>query len=137
LLQNLDIDQNLMYIISKYKEESEDNEELADYLDRIRFALELGKENTEGKSKTLRDFNKYNNKRLLLDKNINQRIDTLNDLLPTLTPNSTCSEFYLKQRKILKESGNLSNAEKKSKLTENSVSCPTDDDEGEYYYFYW
>ncbi|KAH8266070.1 hypothetical protein KR038_001863, partial [Drosophila bunnanda] len=124
-------------ILRIYEPDCQGNPELSSYLDRIRFALKLGDEYSELKTEALTNFKVYNALRSLLDQRVTERINTLNDLLPTLIPNSKCSRFYLLQRKTLKEIGKLSNADKQARLTENSVVCPTAannyNDESDYY----
>ncbi|KAH8342442.1 hypothetical protein KR059_007942, partial [Drosophila kikkawai] len=133
-----DIDQLLKDILSTYEPDCQGNAELISELDKIRFVLKLGDEFKGLKIKVLTDFKVYNALRLALEQRIRERIDALNDLLPTLLPNSKCSRFYLKQRKVLKEIGKLSNVEKLAKLLENSAICPTsvlDYSDEDYYYF--
>ncbi|KAH8380885.1 hypothetical protein KR200_008961 [Drosophila serrata] len=126
-------------ILRKYEADCQGNPELSSQLDKIRTALKLGDEYVGIKTEALTNFKVYNAIRMLLNQRIKERIDKLNDLLPSLKPKSRCSRFYLTQRTNLKEIEKLSNEEKQARLTQNSVACPTAsydyNDESDYYIY--
>ncbi|KAH8296665.1 hypothetical protein KR054_009654, partial [Drosophila jambulina] len=128
-----DVDQKLKDLLNKYKANGQVNAELANLLDHAELALKLDDKFSAEKIVALTKMQEYDKADTILKKKIAERIDKINDLLPTLTPNSSCSKFYLKQRSILKGIEKLSHAEQEARLTENSVECTTDDDADDYW----
>ncbi|XP_017071260.1 uncharacterized protein LOC108107940 [Drosophila eugracilis] len=118
-----EITDQLQQIISKYQSECNDNSELAKQVDSLRAIAKLDKNSLVAKLNAKNAFQTFNEQRLSLEKQINDRIEAINDILPTLEPNSSCSRFYLKQREDLKKAKSLSNESKSKTLLANSSSC--------------
>ncbi|KQS43510.1 uncharacterized protein LOC26526519 [Drosophila erecta] len=131
------ITNDLQNILSKYERECMGNSEFTENIDLVRKAAKWSKERLEDKLDARKDFNIYNEKRISLEQQIDERIEALNNILPTQQPNSRCSKFYLKQRETLKNSKQLSNKGKISALHNNTEICKSkDNDDYDYYYDY-
>ncbi|XP_037718587.1 uncharacterized protein LOC119552814 isoform X2 [Drosophila subpulchrella] len=126
---------DLKDIVSKYERECIGNPEFSANLDKIRKAINWNNGTLQQKYELQFEFNNYNKLRIDLDKKIDIAIEELNDVLPTLQPNSSCSKLLLKQRKALQKAKQLSNEGKLDSLRENSKQCvDTDNDSSEYDY---
>lgn len=82
-----------------------------------------------------RDFDVYNEQRILIERQIDERIEALNNILPTQEPNSYCSEFYLKQREALRNAKSLSNQDKSNTLLINKAICTIKDNYDDYFLY--
>ncbi|XP_044778927.1 uncharacterized protein LOC27207649 isoform X3 [Drosophila simulans] len=117
------ITDDLENILTKYERECMGNSEFTRNLDLIRKAVKLDKSRLLDKIEARIEFNKYNEQRILIERQIDERIEALNNILPTQEPNSYCSEFYLKQREDLRKAKSLSNLEKLNTLLINKAIC--------------
>ncbi|XP_017009856.2 uncharacterized protein [Drosophila takahashii] len=126
----------LQNILNKYERECIGNSEFSSKLDAIRSVIKLDQSRLKDKILAEQDFKVYNQQRIDLEKQINDRIDELNNILPKLDPNSSCSQFHLKQRDALKKAKELSNIKKQDALRENSKLCSSDTDYDPFYYIY-
>ncbi|XP_039486164.1 uncharacterized protein LOC120448292 [Drosophila santomea] len=126
---------DLENILTKYERECMGNSEFTENLDLIRKAVKWNKDQLEAKINAKINFNTYNGQRISLEKQIDQRIEALNNILPTQEPNSRCSKFYLKQRETLKNAKTLSNEGKSSALLQSKEICKTNDYNYDDYYY--
>ncbi|XP_032573615.1 uncharacterized protein LOC116800943 [Drosophila sechellia] len=117
------ITNDLENIVTKYERECMGNSEFTRNLDLIRKAVKLDKSRLLDKVEARIEFNKYNEQRILIERQIDECIEALNNILPTQEPNSYCSEFYLKQREDLRKAKSLSNLEKSNTLLINKAIC--------------
>ncbi|KAH8349995.1 hypothetical protein KR084_011022, partial [Drosophila pseudotakahashii] len=120
--------EELQDILNRYERECIGNSEFASKLDIIRKVVKLDQSRLKDKILAEQDFKVYNQQRIDLERKITDRIEELNTILPTLDPNSSCSQFHLKQRDALKKAKELSNDKKQDALRENSKLCPSDTD---------
>ncbi|XP_016966132.1 uncharacterized protein LOC108035176 [Drosophila biarmipes] len=114
------ITSDLKEILSKYERECMGNTEFSESLDKVRKAIEGS---LEEKLEAKIEFKTYNKQRIDLEKSIDDAIEALNNVLPTLQPNSKCSNLFLKQREALKKAKQLSNSGKSKSLKENTKEC--------------
>ncbi|XP_033157858.1 uncharacterized protein LOC117139567 [Drosophila mauritiana] len=130
------ITDELENILTRYERECMGNSEFTRNLDLIRKAVKMDKSRLLDKIEARTEFNKYNEQRILIERQIDERIEALNNILPTQEPNSYCSEFYLKQREDLRKAKSLSNLEKLNTLLINKAICTIRDnyDDNDYLY---
>jgi len=134
-LEEEKLTKDLEDILSKYERECIGNPEFSANLDKVRKAIKWNNGTLQQKYELKFEFDNYNKLRIDLEKKIDIAIETLNEVLPTLEPNSYCSKKLLKQREALKKAKQLSNEGKIDSLTENSKECDnTDDDSFDYNY---
>ncbi|XP_043649371.1 uncharacterized protein LOC122617540 [Drosophila teissieri] len=126
---------DLQSILTKYERECMGNSEFTENLDLIRKAVKWNKDQLQAKIAAQVNFNNYNERRISLEKQIDQRIEALNNILPTQEPNSRCSKFYLKQREALKNAKTLSNAGKESAIAASKEICKSNDYNDDYDYY--
>ncbi|KAH8261959.1 hypothetical protein KR026_007979 [Drosophila bipectinata] len=113
--------------LAQYDRQCSGNSELSSWLERIRRASKMSKNQLAEKIQVRIGFETYNERRLSLEADIDDRIEDLDSLIPQQEPNSKCSLFYQRQRTLLKKAKSLTNEKKAQKLKENSVSCPFED----------
>ncbi|KAH8293320.1 hypothetical protein KR018_001070 [Drosophila ironensis] len=117
---------SLVRYLEKYEKHLITNSELAIWIEKVRRASKLPMDKLAEKIATRLDFERYNDRRLELELEIDDRIEDLDLLIPQQVPKSRCSVYYLRQRSNLKKAKCLSNEKKVIKLRENSLSCPYD-----------
>ncbi|XP_016968941.1 uncharacterized protein LOC108037020 [Drosophila rhopaloa] len=127
--------ENLQWILSKYSQQCNNNVELSLWLDQVKEALKFDSSPTSINMKisVYSKFQDYDKQRLTFEKLIDDRINYLNDILPTLEPNSQCSKTYLEQKKALKAAKQLDNIVKSKILAQNSIDCTPETDFDLYY----
>ncbi|KAH8324962.1 hypothetical protein KR074_000572, partial [Drosophila pseudoananassae] len=113
--------------LAQYDRQCSGNSELSSWLERVRRASKMSKYKLAEKIQVRIGFETYNERRLSLEAEIDDRIEDLDSLIPQQEPNSKCSVFYQRQRTLLKKAKSLTNEKKAQKLKENSVSCPFED----------
>ncbi|KAH8329857.1 hypothetical protein KR067_005642, partial [Drosophila pandora] len=113
--------------LAQYDRQCSGNSELSSWLERVRRASKMSKYKLAEKIQIRIGFEVYNERRITLEAEIDDRIEDLDSLIPQQEPNSRCSIFYQRQRNLLKKAKTLTNDKKEQKLKENSVSCPFED----------
>lgn len=129
------ITDDLQNILTTYERECIGNSEFTRNLDLIRKAVKWDQGRLREKIEARRDFDVYNEQRILIERQIDERIEALNNILPTQEPNSYCSEFYLKQREALRNAKSLSNQDKSNTLLINKAICTINDNYNDYFLY--
>lgn len=140
---NTEIDKAINSPLGHY----ENNNEYKEYVDILKVVKELADSNSELKKKYFDLFQKYNNRRLELEKSIESRAQELDNEIHIHAVTAECIRFYYNQKIAIEKAFTQTNNQKESSLRENSVACPNntveevddddDDDDESYEYYYY
>ncbi|XP_017856752.1 PREDICTED: myb-like protein W [Drosophila arizonae] len=88
----------------------------------------LSKKSISAKKSDIKKFQTYNNRRLYLEEQIDNRVDRVNFEMLSLPYGHTCKDFYMQQKSALENAYTKKNSVKQDILNENSKNCPSTND---------
>lgn len=115
----------------------QNNKEYEDFVEQLELIKTLPPTDAEKKDKFYKKFQKYNNRRLELERNIECRAKELEKEIHTSAISVECIRFYYNQKMKIEAALTDTNAQKEKSLLENSERCPgsvANVDESDSYY---
>ncbi|XP_017016236.3 uncharacterized protein [Drosophila takahashii] len=122
-----DVTKALKSYLENFTGHWKDNTEFLNWIAKIRSGVKNNNTQLAEKFQLQYNFESYNAERLILEENIEDRIEELDSIIPH-QKHQKCLQFYVEQRNILKKALKQSNKQKIEKFGENSIHCP-------YYHF--
>ncbi|XP_032585308.1 uncharacterized protein LOC116803988 [Drosophila mojavensis] len=115
----------------------QNNKEYEDFVEQLELIKILPADKADQKEKFFKNFQKYNNRRLELERNIECRAKELEKEIHTSAISADCIRFYYNQKIKIEAALTDTNAQKERSLLENSEPCAAyvvDIDESDSYY---
>ncbi|TDG43094.1 hypothetical protein AWZ03_010478 [Drosophila navojoa] len=113
----------------------QNNKEYEEFVEQLEIIKSL--QDLEKKEKFYKNFQKYNNRRLELERDIECRAKQLEKEVHTSATSVECIRFYYSQKIKIEAALTDTNAQKERSLLENSEPCPASVagvDESDFYY---